>query len=688
MRSDVVKKGVTRTAHRSLFHAMGYSDEDLKKPLIGICNAFNEIIPGHVHLGEIAQAVKLGVAAAGGTPIEFPSIGVCDGIAMGHRGMSFSLSSRELICDSIEAVATAHAFDGLVLIPNCDKIVPAMLMAAGRLNIPTVVVSGGPMLAGRYKGRNISVSTMFEAAGKVESGQMTAEEMHEMEFHACPGCGSCSGLFTANTMNCMTEVLGMGLPGNGTIPAAYTGLRRMLAKKAGEVVLDLVRRDVKPRDIMTLEAFENAIAVDMAIGGSTNTALHLPAIAHEAGVQLSLDEFDAISRKAAYICKMSPGGTYHMQDLDEAGGICAVMKEVSKLGLIHTDAKTITGTVGDRIKDAEVLNRDVIHSVDNAYMNKGGIAVLKGNLAPLGSVIKESAVDEDLLVYKGTAKCYDAEEDAIEAIIRGDIKEGHVVVIRYEGPKGGPGMREMLNPTAVITGMGLKVALLTDGRFSGASRGACIGHISPEAMEGGVMGWVPAGKLPPFVVQALQNHKAGDIIPLQAGNSFQILKLTGVRDPGEQAQQGVRQTHVRHIMMRPSNVTPEKVVIQRLNEIKSRLDKGDGDFQTLARLHSADPSGTRGGDLGWLYPGDVPPEMEQQLDKLSVGEISEPIRTPYGWHIFQVLDRRTKSGINERQREQAREALREQKLGDAVLDWERRLRSEAYVEKRINKPTE
>ncbi|WP_370853962.1 dihydroxy-acid dehydratase [Megasphaera sp.] len=493
MRSDVVKKGVTRTAHRTLFHAMGYSDEDLQKPLIGICNAFNEIIPGHIHLRDIAEAVKLGVAAAGGTPIEFPSIGVCDGIAMGHRGMSFSLSSRELICDSIEAVATAHAFDGLVLIPNCDKIVPAMLMAAGRLNIPTVVVSGGPMLAGRHNGKNISVSTMFEAAGKVESGQMTPEEMHQMEFQACPGCGSCSGLFTANTMNCMTEVLGMGLPGNGTIPAAYTGLRRMLAKKAGQVVMDLVRKDIKPRDIMTLEAFENAIAVDMAIGGSTNTALHLPAIAHEAGVDLSLDEFDEISRKAAYICKMSPGGTYHMQDLDEAGGICAVMKEVSKLGLIHTDAKTITGTVGDRIKDAKILNHDVIHSVENAYMHKGGIAVLKGNLAPLGSVIKESAVEPDFLVYKGTAKCYDSEEAAIAAIIGGEIKEGHVVVIRYEGPKGGPGMREMLNPTAVITGMGLKVALLTDGRFSGASRGACIGHISPEAMEGGPLALVHDG---------------------------------------------------------------------------------------------------------------------------------------------------------------------------------------------------
>lgn len=493
MRSDVVKKGITRTAHRTLFHAMGYSDEDLQKPLIGIVNSFNEIIPGHMHLREIAQAVKLGVAAAGGTPIEFPAIGICDGIAMGHNGMKYPLASRELICDSIEAVANGHAFDGLVMIPNCDKIVPGMLMAAGRVNIPTVVVSGGPMLAGRHKGKDISVSTMFEAAGKVESGQMTQEEMTEMEFQACPGCGSCSGLFTANTMNCMTEVLGMGLPGNGTIPAAYFGARRILAKKAGAVIMDLVKKNIKPRDIMTMESFENAIAVDMAIGGSTNTVLHLPAIAHEAGIDLPLQKFDEISRKAAYICKMSPGGTYHMQDLNEAGGICAVMKELTKLNIIHTDAKTVTGTIGERIANAHNERPEVLHSVGNAYMNKGGIAILTGNLAPDGSVIKESAVEPDLLTYTGTAKCYDSEEEAIQAIIGGEIKEGHVVVIRYEGPKGGPGMREMLNPTAVITGMGLKVALLTDGRFSGASRGACIGHISPEAMEGGPIALIHDG---------------------------------------------------------------------------------------------------------------------------------------------------------------------------------------------------
>ena len=493
MRSDIVKKGSTRAAHRALFHAMGYTDEDLQKPLIGVVNAFNEIIPGHIHLRQIAEAVKLGIAAAGGTPIEFPAIGICDGIAMGHGGMRYPLASRELICDSIEAVTNGHAFDGLVMIPNCDKIVPGMLMAAGRVNIPTVVVSGGPMLAGRYEGQDISVSTVFEAAGKFESGQITKAELHHMENSACPGCGSCSGLFTANTMNCMTEVLGLGLPGNGTVPAAYFGARRMLAKQAGSVILDMVKKDIKPRDIMTREAFENAIAVDMAIGGSTNTVLHLPAIAHEAGVELPLSLFDEISKKAAYITKLSPGGTYHMQDLGEAGGISAVMKELTKLDLIHTDAVTVTGTVEERIAGAKITRPEVIHTVENAYMNKGGIAILTGNLAPDGSVVKESAVDPELSVYEGTAKCYDSEEAAIEAIIGGEIKEGHVVVIRYEGPKGGPGMREMLNPTAVITGMGLKVALLTDGRFSGASRGACIGHISPEAMEGGPIALIKDG---------------------------------------------------------------------------------------------------------------------------------------------------------------------------------------------------
>jgi dihydroxy-acid dehydratase len=495
MRSDTVKKGSTRAAHRSLFYAMGYTPDDLKKPLIGICNSFNEIIPGHIHLNEITDAVKLGVAAAGGTPVEFPAIGICDGIAMGHTGMKFSLASRELIADSIEAMAIAHGFDGLVLIPNCDKIVPGMLMAAARLNIPAVVVSGGPMLAGRHQGKDISVSQMFEAAGLFEAGKINAAQLDELEQKACPGCGSCAGLFTANTMNCLTEALGMGLPGNGTIPAAYFGARRALAKKAGEAILGLVAKDIKPRDIMTQKAFENAVAVDMGIGGSSNTALHLPAIAHDAGLELPLSLFDAISAKTPYITKLSPGGSHHLQDLNEAGGISAVMKELAKRGLIHTDAITVAGTVAERIKNAAITRPDVIHSVDDPYRKTGGIAILKGNLAPEGAVVKESAVAEDMLVFKGIARVFDSEDDAIEAIIGKKIKDGDVIVIRYEGPQGGPGMKEMLNPTAVIAGMGLKVALLTDGRFSGATRGACVGHISPEAMSGGPIGLLRDGDI-------------------------------------------------------------------------------------------------------------------------------------------------------------------------------------------------
>lgn len=495
MRSDLVKKGATRSAHRALFNAMGYGPEDLKKPLVGIVNAFNEIIPGHIHLRTIADAAKLGVAAAGGTPIEFPAIGVCDGIAMGHPGMKFSLASRELIADSIEAVATAHAFDGLVLIPNCDKIVPGMLMAAARLNIPCVVVSGGPMLAGRYQGKDVSVSTTFEAAGKFTAGKITEDEMYDLEAKACPGCGSCSGLFTANTMNTLTEVLGMGLPGNGTIPAAYTGARISLAKQAGHVIMDLIEKDIKPRDILTQKAFENAITVDMGIGGSSNTVLHLTAIAHEAGIKLPAPLFDEISAKTPYITKLSPAGTHHMQDLNEAGGVCAVMHELSKKGLIHLDALTVTGTVEDRIKNSEIQRADVIKTVEAPYRPTGGIAILQGNLAPDYAVVKASAVTEDMLCYKGTAKCFNSEEEAIEAITGGKIKDGDVVVIRYEGPKGGPGMREMLNPTAVIAGMGLKVALITDGRFSGATRGACIGHVSPEAMAGGPIAYLEDGDI-------------------------------------------------------------------------------------------------------------------------------------------------------------------------------------------------
>lgn len=495
MRSDIVKKGPTRCAHRSLFHAMGYGPEDLAKPLIGICNSFNEVIPGHIHLRDIAAAAKLGVVAAGGTPLEFPAIGVCDGIAMGHTGMKYSLASRELIADSIEAVAMASGFDGLVLIPNCDKVVPGMLMAAARLNIPSIVVSGGPMLAGRYHGHDISVSQSFEAAGKFAAGEMDASEMALLETEACPSCGSCAGLFTANTMNSLTEVLGMGLPGNGTIPAAYSGARRLLAKRAGEIVLELIKNDVKPRDILTRDAFENAMTVDMAIGGSSNTVLHLTAIAHEAGIEIPLPLFDEISRRTPYITKLSPGGTHHMQDLNEAGGILAVMGELAKKDLLHLDALTVTGTVGARIRGAKILRPDVIRSVTDPYRPEGGIAILRGNLCPDYAVVKASAVKEDMLIYQGTAKCFDSEEAGVEAIMAGKIHDGDVVVIRYEGPKGGPGMQEMLNPTAVITGMNLKVGLITDGRFSGASQGACIGHISPEAMEGGPIALIEDGDL-------------------------------------------------------------------------------------------------------------------------------------------------------------------------------------------------
>ena len=495
MKSDVVKKGATRCAHRSLFNAMGFGPEDLKKPLIGICNSFNEVIPGHIHLREITEAAKLGVAAAGGTPMEFPAIGVCDGIAMGHTGMKFSLASRELIADSIEAVATATGFDGLVLIPNCDKVVPGMLMAAARLNIPCVVVSGGPMLPGRYNGRDISVSQSFEAAGEFAAGKISEADMTAIEAAACPGCGSCAGLFTANTMNCLTEALGMGLPGNGTIPAAYTGARRQLAKRAGQVIMNLIEKDIKPRDILTEKAFENAITVDMGIGGSTNTVLHLTAIAHEAGIELPAAKFDEISRRTPYIAKLSPAGTHHMIDLNEAGGINAVMKELSKKGVIHTDAMTVVGTVEEKIANARTLRPDVIRTVEDPYRKEGGLAILSGNLCPENAVVKASAVAEDMLVYSGKAKCFSSEESAVNAIMEGQIVEGDVVVIRFEGPKGGPGMQLMLNPTAVISGRGLKVGLITDGRFSGASRGACIGHVSPEAMAGGPIALIEDGDI-------------------------------------------------------------------------------------------------------------------------------------------------------------------------------------------------
>lgn len=496
MISDEVKLGSTRAAHRSLFYAMGYTKEDLSKPLIGVVNAQNEIIPGHFHLDTITQAVKHGILAAGGTPVEFPAIGLCDGIAMGHEGMKYPLASRELIADSIEAMAVGHKLDGLVLVPNCDKIVPGMLMAAARINIPAVLVSGGPMLAGRYQGKDISVSNVFEAAGQFESGKISAAELEEIESAACPGCGSCAGLFTANTMNCLSEALGIALHGNGTVPAANLGARRMLAKMAGKQIMELIRNNITPRSIMTKSAFTNAIALDMAIGGSTNTVLHLPAIAYEAGIELELELFDQFSKKTPYLTKLSPAGGHHMQDLNEAGGIKAVMHELAKIGLIDTSLITVTGRmVAQNISNGQILRNDVIRSVDDPYSPTGGIAILRGNLAPLGSVVKESAVAKEMLQHTGPAKVFDSEEAAIEAIMSKTIMKGDVIVIRYEGPQGGPGMREMLNPTAVLAGMGLdkEVALLTDGRFSGATRGACIGHISPEARAGGAIALIQNG---------------------------------------------------------------------------------------------------------------------------------------------------------------------------------------------------
>lgn len=499
MRSNEVKLGPTRAAHRSLFYAMGYTKEDLTKPLVGVVNAQNEIIPGHIHLDEIAKAVKHGIIANGGTPIEFPAIGICDGIAMGHQGMKYPLASRELVADSIEAVANGHMFDALVMVTNCDKITPGMLMAAARLNLPTVVVSGGPMLAGRYQGKDISLSTTFEAAGKFANNIISAEELDEIEQSTCPGCGSCSGMFTANTMNCMTEALGMGLSGNGTIPAAYQGARYALAKNAGKQVMEMIAKNIRPRDILTMQAFENAIAVDMAIGGSTNTVLHLPAIAHEAGIKLPLDMFNEISAKTPYLSKLSPTpNAYHIQDLNEAGGIYAVMAELDRAGLIHKDVMTVTGkTIGENIQGRKILRPEVIKTTDQPHSPTGGIAILKGNIAPDQCVVKASAVSEEMLVHQGPAKVFDSEEQAINAILAHKIVKGDVVVIRYEGPKGGPGMREMLNPTSVLAGMGLdkEVALITDGRFSGASRGASIGHVSPEARDGGPIALVKDGDI-------------------------------------------------------------------------------------------------------------------------------------------------------------------------------------------------
>ncbi|MCK9196303.1 MAG: dihydroxy-acid dehydratase [Syntrophales bacterium] len=497
MRSDLMKKGLERAPHRSLFKAMGYTDEEIKRPLIGVVNSANEIIPGHIHLGIIADDVKAGIRIAGGTPVEFPAIGICDGIAMGHTGMKYSLASRELIADSVEAMVMAHPFDALVMIPNCDKIIPGMLMAAMRLNIPTIFISGGPMLAGKLKGKTIDLISVFEGVGKVKAGSMSQKELDAIEDCACPGCGSCSGMYTANSMNCVTEALGLGLPGNGTILAVHAA-RRRLAKEAGMKIMELLKKDVKPRDIATLDAFKNAIAVDMALGCSTNTVLHIPAIAHEAGIKLELDIFNEISKKTPNICKLSPAGAHHIEDLDTAGGIQAVMKRISPLGVINEKVLTVSGkTVGENLKSAVILDDDVIRTLKNPYTKEGGIAILKGNLAPDGCVVKQSAVAENMLVNESKARVFDAEDDAIKAILGGKIKAGDIVVIRYEGPKGGPGMREMLGPTSAIAGMGLDttVALLTDGRFSGGTRGAAIGHISPEAADGGPIALVREGDI-------------------------------------------------------------------------------------------------------------------------------------------------------------------------------------------------
>ncbi|HVO65672.1 MAG TPA: dihydroxy-acid dehydratase [Syntrophales bacterium] len=497
MRSDLMKKGLERAPHRSLFKAMGYTDEEIARPLIGVVNSANEIIPGHIHLDIITEDVKSGIRMAGGTPVEFPVIGVCDGIAMGHTGMKYSLASRELIADSIEVMVIAHPFDALVMIPNCDKIIPGMLMAALRLNIPTIFISGGPMMAGTLEGKTVDLISVFEGVGRVKTRQMKEQYLKALEDCACPGCGSCSGMYTANSMNCVTEALGLGLPGNGTVPAVQAA-RQRLAKQAGMKIMELLDKDIRPRDIATLKAFKNAIAVDMALGCSTNTVLHIPAIAHEAGIKLDLDLFNDISRKTPNLCKLSPAGQHHLEDLDMAGGIQAVMKEISQLGVINLNVMTVTGkTVGKNLKDARVLNQVVIRPLDKPYTKEGGIAILRGNLAPDGAVVKQSAVAENMLVNEGRARVFDSEDDAIASILGGKIKPGDIVVIRYEGPKGGPGMREMLGPTSAIAGMGLDttVALLTDGRFSGGTRGAAIGHISPEAAEGGPIGLIKEGDI-------------------------------------------------------------------------------------------------------------------------------------------------------------------------------------------------
>ena len=497
MRSDNVKCGMQQAPHRSLFNALGFTEEEMKKPMVGIVSSYNEIVPGHMNLDKIVNAVKMGVAEAGGVPVVFPAIAVCDGIAMGHVGMKYSLVTRDLIADSTECMALAHQFDALVMVPNCDKNVPGLLMAAARINIPTVFVSGGPMLAGHVGGQKRSLSSMFEAVGANAAGKMSDEEVREYEQKVCPTCGSCSGMYTANSMNCLTEALGMGLQGNGTIPAVYSD-RLRLAKHAGMAVMEMYRKDIRPRDIMTKDAILNALTVDMALGCSTNSMLHLPAIAHEVGFDFDISFANSISEKTPNLCHLAPAGSTYMEDLNEAGGVYAVMKELADVGLLNLDCMTVTGkTIGENIKNAVNRNPEVIRPIDNPYSKTGGLAVLKGNLAPDGSVVKRSAVVDEMMVHSGPARVFDCEEDAIAAIKSGKIVAGDVVVIRYEGPKGGPGMREMLNPTSAIVGMGLgsSVALITDGRFSGASRGASIGHVSPEAAVGGPIALVQEGDI-------------------------------------------------------------------------------------------------------------------------------------------------------------------------------------------------
>lgn len=540
MKSDNAKKGPERAPHRSLMKAGGYTDWEIERPWIGVVNAYNSIIPGHTHLNKITEAVKSGVYASGGLPLEFPVIGICDGIAMNHEGMKFSLPSRELIMDSIEVMARGHALDALVLVTNCDKIIPGMAMAAAMLNIPAIIISGGPMLAGIHGKRDIDLSTVFEAVGRRVVGTISEEELKEVENCACPTCGSCSGMFTANTMNCMMEALGFALPGNGTIPAVFAE-RERLAKDAGRKIMYLVENNIKPRDILTKKAFENAVAVDMALGGSTNTALHLPAIAHMAGVDLTLEKLDEISKKTPHLCSMSPGGPYHIQDLYFAGGVQAVMKRLSGNGLIHMDIPTVTGeSVGTNLEKARVRDDEIIRPLNNPYHKTGGIAVLKGNIAIEGSVVKQTAVAPEMLVHKGPARVFNSEEDASRAILGKDIRDGDVIVIRYEGPKGGPGMREMLSPTSSLAGMGMDktVALITDGRFSGATKGAAIGHVSPEAAAGGDIALIeegdiveidiPAGKLNVLVSEEELARRRSEWEPYQ--NNMESPFLTRYRE--------------------------------------------------------------------------------------------------------------------------------------------------------------